>query len=142
MRGKSFLSFLAVASCVVAIFVLRAPDTAYAYAIGSTTGTSTGFNTTYDFNGSFQNLILPFKSFFNSLQLNTSTTINIHPTSVVMPPINITPVAQNIFSQLDNWFYGLTHIQLSGLFTGIYNGILWILGILNGIVNWIWGFIR
>ncbi len=152
MRGKSFLFFSTAILGMAAIFIISAPNNAKAYAISSTgqplgaqssasAGTSTNFDGNYDFNGSFQNLISPFKSFFNNLSWNTSTVINIHPTSTILPPVNITPGVQNIFIQFDNWFYSLTNIRLSGFAAIILSGLSWTLGVAKGIADWLLGLI-
>ncbi len=145
MRGKPFLFFLAATLSIVAIFVFAAPR-ARAYAVapngqpsGSSAAPSNGFGANYSFSGSFQNLTLPFRSFFNSMQWNTNTGIQIHPTSTMMPVINITPGMKNIFVSIDDWFYGLTNFRLSGLVYVILNGLSWTLGLAKGIADWLLG---
>lgn len=132
---------------VVAFFILPVA-LVNAYAIPTTgqplgnqvpvqIGTSTGFNGDYNVGGSFENLISPFQNFFKSFQWDTSTVIDIHPTSTMMPTINITPGVGNIFTQIDGWFYGLTNIRLSGLFVIILSGLSWTLGVAKEIADWL-----
>src|SRR6185312_15146633 len=110
MRGKSFLLFLATTVSVAVFFILNIASV-NAYAVTSTgqplggsypvSSGSTSVNNNYNFDGSFQNLISPFQNFFSSLQWNTGGNSQIYPTStnVVLPPVNITPSVQNIFTQ-------------------------------------------
>lgn len=149
MRGKSFLFFLAATAVAGPLFIFGATN-AHAYAVSSTgaplggqpqPSTSSGVNANYNFDGSFQNLVSPFKDFFNSLQWNNSATVNIVPASTAMPPINISSSLQNTLSQpfvaFDNWFYGLTGVRLSGIVVVILNIISWALSAILGAVNWL-----
>jgi hypothetical protein len=149
---------------VIAIFVffgaIMPVPQAHAYAIGSVptnTGTSVGSNAaggSYDFGSSFQNLVSPFTGFVNSLKFNNNTTINpngissgINGTSFSWPTVNLTPVLGNSvqntlsqwFSQFDNWFYGATGVQLSGIMVAILGVFSWALGLAQQVVNWLLG---
>ena len=138
MRGKSFLLFLATASGVIAVLIFMvAPSHAQAYAVTPTT--SSGFDTNYNFGGSFQNLISPFQNFVKGVQWNTSTNINVRPAGSTAPMINITPDLQNFFAPVDNWFYGLTGFRLSSIVVIILTGLSWALGIAKAIVDWLLG---
>jgi hypothetical protein len=149
MAGKSFLFFSAAIITVGAFFILGTGK-ADAYAVTSTghsivgqASTLTGVNSNYNFDGSFQNLVSPFQSFFQSLKWNTSATTQIYPTSTVIPSLNISPSLQNTltqsFTDFDNWFYGLTGMRLSGIIVVILNIISWALGLILGVVNWLLG---
>jgi hypothetical protein len=140
MAGKSLLSFLAAPLMVAAVFVLMIGK-ANAYAVPSSgaqsSATSSTLDSSYDANNSFQNLISPFQNFFENLQSTNSSSVDIYPTSTMVPPINITPGVQNIFTQFNDWFYGLTGFRLSGLVVVVLTGLSWILGIAKGISDWL-----
>lgn len=149
---------------VVAVFLFSAislaaftAPQAHAYAIGSVppsvgTGASAGAN--YNVVSSLQNLISPFTGFINSLKFNTSTTINsggvsseINSINFRWPTVNLTPVlassAQNILSQwisqFDNWLYGATGVQFSGIMVAILGVLSWALGLAQQAVSWLLG---
>jgi hypothetical protein len=146
---------------VIAIFIffgaIMPVSHAHAYAIGSVptnTGTGASAGGSYNIGSSLQNLISPFTGFINSLKFNNNTTINpsgmstgINGTSFIWPTVNLTPVlessVQNIlsqwFSQFDNWFYGMTGVQLSGIMVAILGAFSWVLGLAQQVVNWLVG---
>jgi hypothetical protein len=146
---------------VIAIFIFSivvvggiffvAPQ-AHAYAVGATTTSITSganpIGSGYDFSNSLQSLISPFTEFINSLKWNNSTTINTNGApGATSPTVNLTPVVastvQNILSQwvseFDNWFYGVTGVQLSGIMVAILGVITWALGLAQQAVNWLLG---
>lgn len=143
--------------------ILTAPQ-AHAYAIGSAPPAgsvssmpstpsmpiinsinSTDYN--FDFGNSFQNLVSPFTSFIDSLKWN-NTTFNASGGTSALPTINLTPTLesgiQNTFSQwlseFDNWFYGISGVQLSGIFYALLSVTAWALGLAQQVVNWLLGF--
>lgn len=136
--------FAAVACAVVGI-----PTQAHAYAIGTvpppTTSGSTG--SSYDFNGSLQNLVSPFTSFINSLKLNNNTTmgpagnITWPPTAPTMPIFKngVQSTISQWLTEFNNWFYGVTGVQLSGIIVVLLNLISWALGLAQQAVNWLLG---
>ncbi len=158
--------FGAVIVGIVALFILFGAimpvPQAHAYAIGSVspaasmpslTTTGTG-GTSYGIGNSFQNLISPFTGFINSLKFSNNTPINpsgmstgINGTSFTWPTTNLTPVLESSvqntlsqwFSQFDNWFYGVTGVQLSGIMVAILGVFSWALGLAQQAVNWLSG---
>ncbi len=131
---------------------------AHAYAVGSVpTGVSAGASggtagSNYNIGTSFQNLISPFTGFINGLKLNNNMTINpngvssgMNGTSFTWPTVNLTPVLESAvqntlsqwFSQFDNWFYGVTGVQLSGIMVAILGVFSWALGLAQQAVNWL-----
>ena len=133
MKQQRVISFTTVIPSVIAVFLFSiafAAPQARAYAIGSTTGSAasagsgSAAGSSYDVGNSFQNLISPFTGFIDQLKWNNNTTINPSGASGTIPPAsNLAPVAasdvQNMlgkwFSQFDNWFRGVTGVQLSGI---------------------------
>jgi hypothetical protein len=131
---------------------------AHAYAVGSVppnagTDTSAG-GSSYDFGSSLQNLVSPFTGFVNNLKFNNNTTINssgassaVNGTSFTWPTVNMAPVLENTvqntlsqwFSQFDNWLYGATGIQLSGIMVAILGVFSWALGLAQQAVTWLLG---
>jgi hypothetical protein len=150
MAVKSHLLLSAAPLTVAAVFIIligaavsATPTIANAYAIPSASSTtSSSLDHSYNFDGSFQNLISPFQNFFNSLEATSTTDLAIHPTSTMMPALTIPPTAQNIFGEVDNWFYGLTGFRLSNIAIYILTGLSWILGIAKNISDWLLGLVR
>jgi hypothetical protein len=149
---------------VIAIFIffgaIMPVPQAYAYAVGSVpTNIGTGADSSarggsYDFGSSFQNLISPFTGFINNLKFNSGTTINVNGANNAMtgagfswPTVNVAPVLESTvqntlsqwFSQFDNWFYGATGVQLSGIMVAILGVFSWALGLAQQVVNWLLG---
>jgi hypothetical protein len=146
---------------VIAIFIffgaIMPVPQAHAYAIGSvppniTPGAAAGGS--YDFGSSLQNLVSPFTGFINSLKFNNKTTMNpskmstgMNGTSFTWPTVNLTPVikstVQNTLSQwigeFDNWFHGVTGVQLSGIMVAILGAVSWVLGLAQQVMNWLLG---
>ena len=128
----------------VAIFVFFNIQQARAYAVGTSSAPA---GTGYDPGSSLQNLVSPFTSFFNNLKWNNNTTINVNNPGTNWPTVNITPVVENSFEGIisgwftgfDAWFYGLTGVQLSGIFFVILNVISWTLGVAQKVVDWLLG---
>jgi hypothetical protein len=124
---------------------------AHAYAVGAGNSAAGG---TYDFGSSLQNLVSPFTGFINSLKFNNNTTIDVHGVNSTIsgsgfswPTVNTTPVLESTvqntlsqwFSQFDNWFYGVTGVQLSGIMVAIIGVFSWALGLAQQAVNWLLG---
>ncbi len=143
------LSFGAVIVGAIAVFIFSAvfaAPRAHAYAIGPLpTGTASGG---YDFAGSLQNLFSPFTGFINNLKWKNNTTINTHGEATgTWPTVNVTPIvasgAQNIltrwFGKFDDWFYGMTGMRLSGIFSGALNVFAWMLGLAHDAIGWMRG---
>ena len=160
MKKIHVKSFATAVSGVIAVFVFSivfAAPPARAYAVGSApTDIAPGVTTggSYNFGTSLQNLISPFTGFVNSLKFNNNTTINVNDannmisgTGFSWPTVNFAPVlestVQNILSQwvsqFDNWFYGVTGVQLSGIMVAILGVFLWVLGLAQQVVNWLLG---
>jgi hypothetical protein len=163
MKKNRVMFFGAATVGVVAIFVffgammsVSVPH-ARAYAVGSVpadAGAGAGTSSSYDAGNSFQNLVSPFTGFFNSLKFNNDTTININGVNNAVggagfswPTVNVAPVLESTvqntlsqwFSQFDNWVYGATGIQLSGIMVAILGVFSWALGLAQQAVNWLLG---
>jgi phage-related protein len=137
---------------IFSIILFGAPQ-ARAYAIGSEPAPASQAPTTnsgassYDAGSSLQNLISPFTGFINDLKWNNNTTINTGSQAPALPTVNLTPVVagtiQNILSQwlseFNNWFYGLTGVELSGILLVLLNAISWTLNLAQQVVNWLLG---
>jgi hypothetical protein len=124
--------------------IVVAPRT-YAYEVGATSTNGVG---SYNFGSSLQNLVSPFTGFINSLKWNNSATVNTNGTpGTTWPTVNLTPVIESTVqntlsqwvSQFDNWLYGATGIQLSGIMTAILGAFLWAIGLAQQAVNWLLG---
>jgi hypothetical protein len=146
---------------VIAIFIFFSAtmlvSQAHAYAVGSVpsnVGTGTSAGGSYDFGSSLQNLVSPFTGFVNSLKFNNNTTINpsgassaVNGTSFTWPTVNVAPVLESTvqntlsqwFNQFDNWLYGATGVQLSGIMVAILGVFSWVLGLAQQAVNWLLG---
>jgi hypothetical protein len=150
---------------MIAIFIffntIMPVSRAYAYAIGSvptglpvvaSVGTA-GSN--YNIGTSLQNLISPFSGFINSLKFNNNTMINpnsagagANGANFTWPTVNLTPILESTiqntlsqwFRQFDNWLYGVTGLQLSGILTAILGIFSWALGLAQQAVNWLLSF--
>jgi hypothetical protein len=167
MKKNCVMFFGAVVVGVFVVGIFAAPQ-ARAYAIGSVSpeapempvAPTSSINTigasgaNYDFGNSLQSLISPFTGFINSLKFNNNTTMNsgnvstgINGVSLSWPTVNLTPVLESTVqntlsqwvSQFDNWFYGVTGVQLSGIMVAILGVFLWALGLAQQVVNWLLG---
>ena len=144
-----FLGGTIVATIAIFIsFGIFATPEAHAYAVGSVPINTTGSaSENYDIGNSLQNLISPFTGFINSLKLNNNTTINTGGHAPAFPTVNLTPVLETSIqstvsqwlSEFNNWFYGISGIQLSGIFYVFLNAIAWTLGLAQQVVNWLLG---
>ncbi|HEY5220592.1 MAG TPA: hypothetical protein VIJ29_00365 [Candidatus Paceibacterota bacterium] len=147
-----FLGGTIVATSTIGIFIsmsifFAVPQTARAYAVGPLPTSTQSASGSYDFGSSLQNLVSPFTNFFSSLKFNNNTTIKTSGPTSGFPTINLAPGisngAQNILSQwlieFDNWFYGVSGVQLSGIFQVLLNAIAWTLGLAQQAVNWLLG---
>jgi phage-related protein len=166
MKSNAMMFVCAAIVSMVVVFIflgaIGATPRAYAYAVGvvpppagAMPGTSTGTDnvagSSYDIGGSFQNLISPFTGFINNLKWNNNATINTNDTAgTTWPVINFTPIVGSAFRNLlsqwfgkfDNWFYGVTGIQLSRILIAILNVFSWALGLAQQAVNWLLGLFR
>ena len=43
------------------------------------------------------------------------------------------------FGEFNNWFYGISGVQLSGILIVILNLFSWVLGLAQQVVNWLLG---
>jgi len=156
--------FATAITTLIAVFIFSitfAAPQARAYAVGSTTTSITpgatgagnsAAGTSYDFGSSLQNLISPFTGFVNSLKFNNNTTVSatginnaVSGTGFSWPTINLAPVLESTVqntlsqwvSQFDNWFYGVTGVQLSGIMVAILGVFAWALGLAQQAVNWL-----
>jgi hypothetical protein len=119
----------------------------------------------YNVGNSLQGLVSPFTGFINSLKWTNNTSLHINNTPVNVnintvlgvnnassgiPTITMTPISQidvqNMFSQwlgaFDNWFYGVTGIQLDGALTVVLNVFSWAFGLAWQGVNWLLGLVH
>ena len=142
MKKNAVIFFCAVIVNLIAVFLfLATPPQAHAYAMSSAVGGN------YNIGDSFQGLISPFSGFIDNLKWNNNTTINVGGTSSTWPTVKMTPVlqsgVQNIlgqwFGDFDNWFYGLTGVQLSGISLVVLNALLWTLALAQTAVSWFVG---
>jgi hypothetical protein len=129
-RSRTFLKAMIVG--VVAVFIFF---TASAKAATLQSSLSNG----YDIASSAENLISPFKSFFDSFHWTTN--IDIQPSTSTWPIVNVPPTIQNLFQNLfwefNNWFYGVTNIKLSGIALSVANGYSWLWGNIIGVFDWL-----
>jgi hypothetical protein len=151
VQKNRMMFFGGTIAALIAIFISStlffATPTAHAYAVGTVPSNPTPSVGTYDVGNSFQNLISPFTGFVNNLKWNNNTTISSGGHAQTYPTVNLTPVVasgvQNILgqwaSEFDNWFYGITGIQLSGILLVLLNAISWTLGLAQQVVNWLLG---
>ena len=142
---------------VIAIFlflgtfdIFAAPQ-AHAYAIGSSaTAGANAPGGSFNIGSSLQNLVSPFTNFFNSFHGNSNGAINVNGTNVALPSVNVSistsatgASVQNLLSQwvseFDNWFYGVSGVQLSGIMVAILGVFSWALGLAQQVVNWLVG---
>lgn len=164
MKKNRVMFFQTAILGVVAVFlfsaIIAAPQ-ARAYAVGSVPsaqpagtevpGPATGVSgSSYDIGTSLQNLISPFTGFINDLRWTSGTTLNPNGTSFAWPTVNVTPVLESTFqntlsqwfSQFSAWFYGISGVQLSGIFIALLNLFSWVLGLAQQVVNWLLGVIH
>jgi hypothetical protein len=142
---KNVSMFFATMVVMGAFFVISAPR-ASAYAVGSATDTGSGSAAgSYNFSDSLQNLISPFTGFINDLKWNSGTTIKVNGKPGFTPPanLNVAPQLENLVRQwlteFDNWFYGISGLQLSGIVYAFLSALSWVLNLANSAVNWLLG---
>jgi hypothetical protein len=151
MKKNVSVFFITAAASGIAVFlfsgVFAAPQ-AHAYAVGTSTASTSIGGSDYNVGSSLQNLVSPFTTFFQSLQWNSSASINLNGTpGTTWPVVNFTPVVEGAlqgwlttwFSEFDNWFYHLTGVQLSGIMFAILSVLSWVLRLTENVVNWLLG---
>ena len=130
-------------AAVVSLGFIFSLNVAYAYPAGSTGSTMplpqlpTNLNGPYNFNfgDSFENLITPFSSFFNSMK----NSIGSQP--IVGGPVSPVQVQLPNLNNLN----GLNNIgNLSGaqILRFILDWILWVLGLAQQFIQWLLGFVH
>jgi len=168
MRKICATHFATATISVIAVFLFLAAapvPQARAYAVANDGSSSGTVGSGYDIGSSFQGLISPFTGFINSLKWSNTTSlqlnntpVNVNINSVIgvnnsssgISTITITHISQtdveNTFSQwfgeFDNWFYGVTGIQLNGALTVVMNVFSWTFGLAWQGVNWLLGLVH
>ncbi len=57
-----------------------------------------------------------------------------------LPNLNLNvdlPNASGVYSRADSWFFNITGVSLRDVFGRIWSFILWFLGIIPGLINWV-----
>jgi hypothetical protein len=133
---KRIFSFFIISSICAVVVTIMAP-LAHAYSLypnnmpqSQSTSESTGFS----------QLLTPFTNFFTSVQSISPSDLNVNSGSQ-SPMAGIPAGAQenvrNGFYGFDTWLYGKIGFHISTIFIPILTLFSWILGFLNGIVNWL-----
>jgi hypothetical protein len=139
---------LGSAALACAVFV-SAPADAHAYAVGGGTsaGTGTGATDTNNVSQSLNSLSTPFENFVQSLDNMWNNPggagSSAAGSTLYTPPSWTTQIlttgAQGAAESFDNWLYGIFGFHISTFFVAILNIFSWILGVMQGAVNWLLG---
>lgn len=143
-------SVLLMVSGMIVGFALSA-GTAAAYALPDTavspTGSAYATSSFYygGWNGaSWQSLSAPFLDFTRSLQSVNGTNLNFSIPTTTVPDFSdtATQAAHGAFEQFDGWLAGIIGFHINQILVVFLQLMSWILGLVEGTVNWMLSWIR